>query len=195
MLDQILLYSFGLLALVSGVMVITAKNPVHSVFYLVLAFVNASLLLILLGVEFLPVVFMIVYVGAIAILFLFVVMMLNIKLVEILDNSTRYAPIGFIVGFVFFTSALSVIGQEVLGWETVDCLTFNSRTIAPTLNVTNIAASLYTDYFISFIVASLVLLVAMIGAILLTVFHEKSIKRQDIFSQTARDINSVRLSD
>ena len=115
MLDQILLYSFGLLALVSGVMVITAKNPVHSVFYLVLAFVNASLLLILLGVEFLPVVFMIVYVGAIAILFLFVVMMLNIKLVEILDNSTRYAPIGFIVGFVFFTSALSVIDQEVLG--------------------------------------------------------------------------------
>jgi NADH-quinone oxidoreductase subunit J len=114
MLDQVLFYSFGALAVINGLMVITAKNPVHSVFYLVLAFISASLLLILLGVEFLPVVFMIVYVGAIAILFLFVVMMLNIKLVEILDNSTRYAPIGFIIGFIFFNSVISILDQEML---------------------------------------------------------------------------------
>ena len=112
--EIILFHSFGFLAIINGVSVITAKNPVHSVFYLVLSFISASLLLILLGVEFLPVVFMIVYVGAIAILFLFVVMMLNIKLVEILDNSTRYAPVGFIIGFLFFTSLVSILDQEIL---------------------------------------------------------------------------------
>jgi NADH-quinone oxidoreductase subunit J len=191
--EIILFYSFGFLAIINGVSVITAKNPVHSVFYLVLSFISASLLLILLGVEFLPVVFMIVYVGAIAILFLFVVMMLNIKLVEILDNSTRYAPVGFIIGFLFFTSLVSILDQEILIWDVSSHYEFSSRAIAPVLNATNMASVLYTDHFTSFIIASLVLLVAMVGAILLTVFHEKSVKRQDIFVQISRDINSVKL--
>jgi NADH-quinone oxidoreductase subunit J len=136
---------------------------------------------------------MIVYVGAIAILFLFVVMMLNIKLVEILDNSTRYAPVGFIIGFLFFTSLVSILDQEILIWDVSSHYEFSSRAIAPVLNATNMASVLYTDHFTSFIIASLVLLVAMVGAILLTVFHEKSVKRQDIFVQISRDINSVKL--
>jgi len=192
MLDQVLFYSFGVLAVINGLMVITAKNPVHSVFYLVLAFISASLLLILLGVEFLPVVFMIVYVGAIAILFLFVVMMLNIKLVEILDNSTRYAPIGFIIGFIFFNSVISILDQEMLSWESGYELSLG-RSIAPTLNAVNMGSVIYTNHFTSFIIASLILLVAMIGAIMLTIFHEKSVKRQDIFVQISRDINTVKL--
>jgi NADH-quinone oxidoreductase subunit J len=192
MLDQVLFYSFGVLAVINGLMVITAKNPVHSVFYLVLAFISASLLLILLGVEFLPVVFMIVYVGAIAILFLFVVMMLNIKLVEILDNSTRYAPIGFIIGFIFFNSVISTLDQEMLSWESGYELS-SGRSIAPTLNAVNMGSVIYTNHFTSFIIASLILLVAMIGAIMLTIFHEKSVKRQDIFVQISRDINTVKL--
>lgn len=192
MLDQVLFYSFGVLAVINGLMVITAKNPVHSVFYLVLAFISASLLLILLGVEFLPVVFMIVYVGAIAILFLFVVMMLNIKLVEILDNSTRYAPIGFIIGFIFFNSVISILDQEMLPWESGYELS-PGRSIAPTLNAVNMGSVIYTNHFTSFIIASLILLVAMIGAIMLTIFHEKSVKRQDIFVQISRDINTVKL--
>lgn len=193
MLDSILFYSFSFLAVISGVSVITARNPVHSVFYLVSAFLSASLLLIVLGVEFLPIVFMIVYVGAIAILFLFVVMMLNIKLVEILDNSTRYAPIGFIIGFLFFTTIISILDQEILSWDVSDEFYSSTRAIAPSLNAVNMASVIYTNHFTSFIIASLVLLVAMIGAILLTIFHEKSIKRQDIFAQVSRDLSTVKL--
>lgn len=93
----------------SGLMVISSKNPVHSVFYLVLAFACTSILLLIMGVEFLSLLFLIVYVGAIAILFLFVVMMLNIKLVEIIDNTTRYVPIGFIIGLIFLGAIAPVL--------------------------------------------------------------------------------------
>ena len=180
----------GLGAVYSGLMVISSRNPVHSVFYLVLAFITTSLLLIIMGIEFLSILFIIVYVGAIAILFLFVVMMLNIKLVEIMDNTTRYVPIGFIIGFIF----LSIILTSLVSFPSAplgaqgsleSSIEFISK-VSP-LNVESIGSILYTDYWLFFIIASFILLVSMIGAIILTIYHEEKIKRQDLFSQIATE--------
>ncbi len=176
----------GLGAVYSGLMVISSRNPVHSVFYLVLAFITTSLLLIIMGIEFLSILFIIVYVGAIAILFLFVVMMLNIKLVEIMDNTTRYVPIGFIIGFIFLSLILtSLVSFPSLQGSLESSIEFISK-VSP-LNVESIGSILYTDYWLFFIIASFILLVSMIGAIILTIYHEEKIKRQDLFSQIATE--------
>ena len=192
----ILIGSLAIGAVYSGLMVISSINPIHSVFYLVLAFINSSLLLIIMGVEFLSILFIIVYVGAIAILFLFVVMMLNIKLVEIIDNTTRYVPIGFIIGLIFLTLISSLIELE-LNWNNVIGLNlladYEISTTSP-LNIEAIGNILYTDYFLFFIIASFILLVAMIGAIILTIYHEEKIKRQDLFSQIATEYNKTVIS-
>lgn len=183
----------GLGAIYAGLMVITSKNPIHSVFYLVFAFANTSILLLIMGVEFLSLLFLIVYVGAIAILFLFVVMMLNIKLVEIIDNTTRYVPIGFIIGLIFFSMISSSLGMPSIQLDPV----FISKNPHDTLNIisnTNLEALgfiLYTDYFLFFIIASFILLVSMIGAIILTIHHEGKIKRQDLFSQIATEYDKT----
>jgi NADH-quinone oxidoreductase subunit J len=184
----------GIGAVYSGFMVISSINPIHSVFYLVLAFINSSILLIIMGVEFLSILFIIVYVGAIAILFLFVVMMLNIKLVEIMDNTTRYVPIGFIIGLIFLSLVSSLIEFE-FNWSNViglnlPIMPYEIQT-TNTLNVEAIGNILYTDYFLFFIIASFILLVAMIGAIILTIYHEEKIKRQDLFSQIATEYNKT----
>ncbi len=176
-------------------MVISSRNPVHSVFYLVIAFINTSLLLIIMGVEFLSVLFIIVYVGAIAILFLFVVMMLNIKFVELLDNTTRYVPIGFIIGLIF----LSLILANLVDFnfiipglaENNNLPLFLASHKLNNLNIESIGNILYTDYFLFFIIASFILLVSMIGAIILTIYHEDNIKRQDLFSQISTEFNKT----
>lgn len=184
----------GIGAVYSGFMVISSINPIHSVFYLVLAFINSSILLIIMGVEFLSILFIIVYVGAIAILFLFVVMMLNIKLVEIMDNTTRYVPIGFIIGLIFLSLVSSLIEFE-FNWSNVIGLNLPTMPYeiqtTNTLNIEAIGNILYTDYFLFFIIASFILLVAMIGAIILTIYHEEKIKRQDLFSQIATEYNKT----
>lgn len=181
----------GLGAIYAGLMVITSKNPIHSVFYLVFAFANTSILLLIMGVEFLSLLFLIVYVGAIAILFLFVVMMLNIKLVEIIDNTTRYVPIGFIIGLIFFSMISSSLGMPNIQIDPVfTSKNFPYGNILNIITNTNIEALgfiLYTDYFLFFIIASFILLVSMIGAIILTIYHEGKIKRQDLFSQIATE--------
>lgn len=182
---------WALSCLYSAWRVITSKNPIMSVFWLVLAFTNASLLLILLGVEFLPILFIIVYVGAIAILFLFVVMLLNIKLVEITENSTKYLPIGIITGFIF-------LYQILYSFEQINTINTISNTSSlyynEILNPTNIqliGEILYTDYALYFLLSGLVLLVSMIGAIVLCLYHEQNVKRQDLFSQVATDYNKT----
>jgi NADH-quinone oxidoreductase subunit J len=189
----ILIGSLAIVTVYSGLMVISSINPIHSVFYLVLAFINSSLLLIIMGVEFLSILFIIVYVGAIAILFLFVVMMLNIKLVEIMDNTTRYVPIGFIIGLIFLTLISSLIDLDLSlsNFNSILPYEINSTN---TLNIEAIGNILYTDYFIFFIIASFILLVAMIGAIILTIYHEEKIKRQDLFSQIATEYNKTVIS-
>lgn len=188
----------GIGAVYSGLMVISSINPIHSVFYLVLAFINTSILLLIMGVEFLSVLFIIVYVGAIAILFLFVVMMLNIKLVELMDNTTRYVPIGFIIGLIFLTLISSTFSFYPTVWDGNGLDLNNSITdsisiINPT-NTETLGYVLYTDYFLFFLIASFILLVSMIGAILLTIYHEEKIKRQDLFSQIATEYSKTVLS-
>lgn len=189
------IWLLGLGAVYSGFMVISAINPVHSVFYLVLTFLNTSLLLLVLGVEFLSVLFIIVYVGAIAVLFLFVVMMLNIKLIELIDNTTRYVPIGFIIGIIFLTLLSNLFDFTGLAIPAgaVSALQGNTLVINSALptNVELIGSVLYTDYFLFFIIASFILLVSMIGAIILTIYHSDQIKRQDLFSQIATEYNKT----
>ena len=193
---EVLISILGIGAVYSGLMVISSKNPVHSVFYLVLAFANTSILLLIKGVEFLSLLFLIVYVGAIAILFLFVVMMLNIKLVEIIDNTTRYVPIGFIIGIVFLSMIISILNIGDLN-PTLHFKEIENQFDISLLNIvnhTNIEALgfiLYTDYFLFFIIASFILLVAMIGAIVLTIYHEEGVRRQDLFSQVATEYHKT----
>jgi NADH:ubiquinone oxidoreductase subunit 6 (subunit J) len=188
MLDLIF-FAFSVGAIFTAFLVISKNNPVHSVFFLVLTFGNTSALLLLLGVEFLAIIFWIVYVGAIAILFIFVIKLINIKVVELLDNSTRYLPVGFIIGLILlFEIYVYIDSYSGRGLITENSLELNNLNFLYTniFNSTNIellGLVLYTDYWLNLIIASLILLVAMVGAILLTLSHESQIKRQDIFTQ------------
>ena len=182
-INTFLFYFFGVLAGLSGWNVITSKSPISSVFWLVVTFVNGALLLLLLGIEFLPILFIIVYVGAIAILFLFVVMLLNIKLVEISENSTRYLPVSSIIAAIFLWELLPRIPFDK-DWVITkfSCfLEFNS--LIKLTNIKNIYNILYTEYWLYFKFSSLILLVSMIGAIILCLYHEVIIKRQDLFEE------------
>jgi len=189
-MESFLFWLWSLSAIFAGSKVISSNNPIHSVFWLILAFINAAFLLLLLGLEFLPILFCIVYAGAIGIMFLFVVMLLNIKLVEISENATRYLPIGVIIGFIFLYQIYFVFTSEVTNygpsWEVYD---FSS--LVEVSNIEQMGQVLYTDYFLYFLVSSLVLLVAMIGAIVLCLYHEEGIKRQDIFSQVATEYDKT----
>jgi NADH-quinone oxidoreductase subunit J len=185
LLDYLFL-AFSLGAIITAILVISKNNPVHSVFFLVLTFANASALLLLLGVEFIAIIFWIVYVGAIAILFIFVIKLINIKIVELLDNSTRYLPIGFFIGFILLLELYIYIDS----YSSISNLNLQLNNISYTftniVNFTNLellGQILYTEYWINLIIASLILLVAMIGAILLTLSHEATVKRQDIFTR------------
>ena len=189
-MESFLFWLWSLSAIFAGSKVISSNNPIHSVFWLILAFINAAFLLLLLGLEFLPILFCIVYAGAIGIMFLFVVMLLNIKLVEISENATRYLPIGVIIGFIFLYQIYFVFTSEVTNygtsWEVYD---FSS--LVEVSNIEQMGQVLYTDYFLYFLVSSLVLLVAIIGAIVLCLYHEEGIKRQDIFSQVATEYDKT----
>lgn len=192
MIIQLLTGIFATAAVATGFLVITAKNPIISVFYLVLTFVNASILLLIQGVEFLSLLLIIVYVGAIAILFLFVVMMLNIKRVELVENATRYVPVGFIIGLVFMNiikDKFPVGAHE----ESITGTTFSAIEIhlATNTNIQALGDILYTHYSVYFIMSGIILLIAMIGAIILTISHEEEIKRQDIFSQIATEFDKT----
>lgn len=173
-----LFYLFALSIVISGVMVISALNPVHSVLWLVVAFIGASGLFILLEVDFLALILLIVYVGAIAILFLFVIMMLNLTGLEGTDRS-NYLPTGFIIGVVFLSEVLILQTRISMGvdpnWNFME---------APNIEV--LGRVLYTNYCYLFILASFILLVAMMGAIVLTHDTRVRVKRQDIFLQTSR---------
>lgn len=188
--ESILFYLFSTIALIASIMVINSKNPVHSVLFLILVFCNSAGLFILLGVEFLAITFIIVYVGAIAILFLFVVMMLNIKLVELNENMLRYLPIGALIGIIFLFEIFLVLENNFISLnykidpETVNYVWDNK--ITSYTNIELIGNILYTNNFYLFLVASLILLVAMIGAIILTLYMQTNVKRQDVFKQTSR---------
>nr|YP_011036595.1 NADH dehydrogenase subunit 6 [Corvomeyenia everetti]WRK21085.1 NADH dehydrogenase subunit 6 [Corvomeyenia everetti] len=189
-----LFYLFTLGVIISGIMVISALNPVHSVLWLIVAFTSASALFILLEVEFIALIFLIVYVGAIAILFLFVIMMLNLTDLEGGGDMSNYLPAGFIIGVVFLFEIAHVMGGRMVSWPhggISDIATSSPAQPAILLgnpNVEVLGRVLYTDYYYLFIIASFILLVAMMGAIVLTHDSKTEIKRQDIFIQTSRQL-------
>jgi len=258
--EMSLFYFFSSLALLSGVMVIRAKNPVHSVLFLILVFCNAAGLLILLDLDFFAMIFLVVYVGAIAVLFLFVVMMLNIKMSEVNENILRYLPVGGLIGIIFLFEIFLVIDNDlipVLNFQTGTSLTLfetfqysflfflysiwgivrskisydqwkidyqefqtdlsilsNYGTqfqyesspyvqwvlqIDQVSNIKALGQIMYTYYVAYFIIASLILLVAMIGAIVLTMHKSITVKRQEIFEQNTREfaktVQKIRLEE
>ncbi len=183
-LPALFFYLFAGVCVASAAMVISSRNPVHSVLFLILAFVNASGLFILLGADFLAMILVVVYVGAVAVLFLFVIMMLDVDFAELREGFLEYLPFGLLIGGIFLLELLLVVG----GWIINPTVT-KSITAAIPANVSNTEALglvLYTKYIHYFQLAGLVLLVAMIGAIVLTLRHKVNVKRQDINVQNAR---------
>ena len=185
-LQAISFYAFAAVTVAAAVMVISARNPVHSVLFLILAFFNAAGLFVLMGAEFIAMILVIVYVGAVAVLFLFVVMMLDINFVELRKGFLQYLPIGALVGLVLLAELVLILGSWAFAPDTV------SRASAPTplaTEVTNthaIGQVLYTDYVYLFQAAGLILLIAMIGAIVLTLRSRDGVKRQKISDQVTR---------
>jgi len=173
-------------------MVIRSKNPVHSVLFLILTFCNVSALMLLVDLDFFAMLFIIVYVGAIAVLFLFVVMMLDIRQTEIQENAFHYLPLGGFVGVIFFVQMYVVLHEDFLFVSPNDLFHYNPVHIyawAPQSfsTIESLGSLLYTTYAYFFILASLILLVAMIGAIVLTLDKSIAVKRQDVYSQNSRD--------
>ncbi|MFI0394847.1 NADH-quinone oxidoreductase subunit J [Paracoccus jiaweipingae] len=178
-------YLFATCVVVSGFMVVIARNPVHSVLWLILAFLSAAGLFVLQGAEFVAMLLVIVYVGAVAVLFLFVVMMLDVDFAELKGELARYLPLGLLIGVVL----LAQLGIAFGAWQVSDqAAAARAVPITPDMQNTHmIGAVLYDRYLLAFQLAGLVLLVAMIGAILLTLRHRKDVKRQNVLAQMWRD--------
>jgi NADH-quinone oxidoreductase subunit J len=183
-IPSLFFYVFAGVCIASAVMVISSKNPVHSVLFLILAFVNAAGLFVLMGAEFLAMILIVVYVGAVAVLFLFVVMMLDVDFAELRQGFLNYLPVGGVIAFIFLFELLLVLGAWVIGPQVV-----RTSPIPNLDTVTNTAALgqvLYTRYIYYFQIAGVVLLIAMIGAIVLTLRHKPNVRRQNIADQVAR---------
>ncbi len=182
----LMFYLFASVAVAAGVMVISARNPVHSVLFLILAFFNAAGLFLLAGAEFLALILVIVYVGAVAVLFLFVVMMLDINFAELRQGFLNYLPIGSVIGLILLVELVLVFG----GWAIAPGAPAAGAAPIPALDaVTNTHALgllFYTRYVYLFQIAGLILLVAMIGSIVLTLRRRKGVRKQDIAAQIAR---------
>ena len=177
-------YLFAVLAIVSATMVIVARNPVHAVLFLILTFFNAAGLFILLGAEFLAMLLVIVYVGAVAVLFLFVVMMLDVDFAELKAGTIKNAPIGLVVGGVVLAELVLLFLAR--GFGGAASVAANAGAAAGLSNTQALGQLIYTKYAYFFQGAGLVLLVAMIGAIVLTLRHREGVKRQSIAAQVAR---------
>jgi NADH-quinone oxidoreductase subunit J len=178
-------YLFAVSAVVAGLMVVIARNPVHSVLWLILAFLSAAGLFVLMGAEFVAMLLIIVYVGAVAVLFLFVVMMLDIDFAALKGEMARFMPVGLLIGVVI----LMQLGIAFGAWETSELAAGQREAVTP-VGVQNTAALgllIYDRYILLFQLAGMILLVAMIGAIVLTLRHRTGVKRQDVLAQMYRD--------
>ena len=187
MLEAVVFYAFGGVLLVSGLLVITARNPVHGVLFLVLAFFTASALWLLLRAEFLAITLVVVYVGAVMVLFLFVVMMLDINLERVREGFWRNLPLALVVGGVMVLEMVAVLANRIFATRPVD--------VAPGYsNTRELGRVLYTDYALAFEIAAVILLVAIVAAIALTLRRRKDSRRQDPSEQVkARRAERVRL--
>lgn len=186
MVSAIMFYIFAAVLVGSGIMVVFSKNPVHSVLFLILAFFNASGLFVLLGAEFVAMILVIVYVGAVAVMFLFVVMMLDINFTELRKGVQDYLPIGLLIGLVLLVEMAVIAG----GWSMTDGIATTITAATPPVNEVHnteaIGRILYTDNIFLFQLAGLILLVAMIGAIVLTHRQRDGVKKQNIGDQVRR---------
>lgn len=179
-------YLFAFIMVASAIMVVAARNPVHSVLFLILAFFNAAALFLLAGAEFLAMILLIVYVGAVAVLFLFVVMMLDVDFAELKQGALQYAPLGAVVGLIVLVELVVVFVSNRIIPDFAAPVAGAVTNASGRSNTQAIGDVLYTDYVFYFQIASLVLLVAMIGAIVLTLHHRPGVKRQSIAKQVAR---------
>jgi NADH-quinone oxidoreductase subunit J len=180
-------YLFAAVAVIAGFLVVTARNPVHSVLWLILAFFAAAGLFVLLGAEFVAMLMLIVYVGAVAVLFLFVVMMLDVDFAALKAGMAAYLPVGLLIGVVLLVQ----LGFAFGAWETSEIAIGQRAAVAPPpgelQNTAALGNLIYTKYILLFQMAGLVLLVAMIGAIVLTLRKRVGVKRQDVLTQMYRD--------
>ena len=181
----LIFYFLSTITILSSIMVISTKNTVHAVFFLILDFVSISALFIMIGAEFVGMILLIVYVGAVAVLFLFVVMMLEGNFIKIKQSFLQYLPFGFFIGVVILLELVLIIGSWQYRPEFI-----KTAKISYNVNETNteqIGKLIYTDFFLPFQLSGIVLLVAMIGAILLTFRRRDNVKRQDILKQSSRE--------
>lgn len=180
-------YAFAVVTVAAGLMVTISRNPVHSVLWLILAFLSSAGLFVLLGAEFVAMLLIIVYVGAVAVLFLFVVMMLDIDFAELKGEMSRYMPLGLLVGVVLLMELALGVGA----WTQSEGASALRGAVAPAAdqveNTKALGLLIYDKYILLFQLAGLILLVAMIGAILLTLRHRKDVKRQNVLHQMWRD--------
>lgn len=185
-LKPLFFYLFSFLTIASAFMVISSRNPVHSVLFLIVAFFNSAGLFVLLGAEFLAMILVVVYVGAVAVLFLFVVMMLDVDFTELRQGFLQYLPIGATVGVILCVELIAVLAGTAINAHSAAEAVVPIPPVAETSNIQAIGELLYTRYIYFFQTAGLVLLVAMIGAIVLTLRHKENVKRQNISAQVAR---------
>jgi len=185
-LPALFFYLFAGICVASAVMVIVSRNPVHSVLFLILAFVNASGLFMLMGAEFLAMILVVVYVGAVAVLFLFVVMMLDINFVELRQGFLRYLPVGGMVGLVLLAELFLVFGAWITVPDVALAVTAPSPAAAQTSNTAALGLLLYTRYVYVFQASGVILLIAMIGAIVLTLRSREGVRKQHISGQISR---------
>ena len=189
MIAALAFYMFAFFTILSAVMVVSMRNPVHSVLFLIFAFFNAAGLFVLLGAEFLAMILVIVYVGAVAVLFMFVVMMMDIDFVELRQGFLRYLPIGGAVGLVMLIELIAIVS----GWDSIakGHMTLAAATPDNVTNTEALGQVIYTQYIYLFQSAGLVLLVAMIGAIVLTHRKREGVRKQVISEQLARKVSDT----
>ena len=178
-------YLFALCTVTGGLFTVVSRNPVHSVLWLILTFLSSAGLFVLLGAEFVAMLLVIVYVGAVAVLFLFVVMMLDVDFAELKAEMAQYLPLGLLIGLVLLMQLSMALGV----WSVADTAEAARAAVTPaeTHNTAALGLLIYDQYFMLFQLAGLILLVAMIGAIVLTLRHRKDVKRQDVLAQMYRD--------
>jgi NADH-quinone oxidoreductase subunit J len=186
MIEALIFYLFAFFTVASAMLVISARNPVHSVLFLILVFFNSAGLFVLLGAEFLAMILVVVYVGAVAVLFLFVVMMLDINFVELRQGFLQYLPTGIIIGLILLIELVIVVSGHTIATEKIDVKTWPVPSIDQVSNTGALGELLYTHYIYLFQAAGMILLVAMVGAIVLTHRHRKGARKQRIHEQVNR---------
>jgi len=179
-------YLFSAITIAAAFMVIATRNPVHSVLFLILAFFNSAGLFVLMGAEFLAMILVVVYVGAVAVLFLFVVMMLDIDFAELRQGRLQYLPVGGLIGLILLVELIFVVGSWALSPEAVATVAEKTPALGNVTNTEALGRILYTKFVYLFQAAGIILLIAMVGAIVLTLRHKEGVKRQNISAQVAR---------